>query len=84
MVIITPTASLLTNNLVHIDTAQITNIMIERAGTRIELGRENHNWLMTTEQGAEVSVLNGRITNMLSSLTRLLPSRIIYLALKLN
>ncbi len=84
MVIITPTASLLTKNLVHIDSAQITNIMIERTGTRIELDRENHNWLMTTEQGAEDSVLNDRIINMLSSLTRLLPSPIIHLALKLN
>jgi len=70
-------STVFTKNLVHIDTAQITDISIERPGSRIELDRQNRNWLMTTEEGAEVSALNDRVANMLSSLVRLSPSRII-------
>ena len=70
-------STVLTKNLVHIDTAQITNIMIENPGSQIELDRNNNSWLMITEQGAEVSVLKERVTHMLSSLMHLSPTRII-------
>ena len=67
----------LTKDLVSIDTAQITNIMIEKPGDQIELDRQNRGWLMTTEDGVVVPALNDRVYNMLSSLMHLSPSSIV-------
>ena len=70
-------SQVLTTNLVHIDTAQISQIHIERTGERIQLARRGNAWWLTTEEGVEVPAMGTSVRSLLSSLQRLIPSRVV-------
>lgn len=70
-------SQVLTTDLVHIDTAQITKIEIEKPGSQIQLTREGYEWMLTTEENVQVDAEENRIRSMISSLSRLVPSRVV-------
>ena len=72
-----PGSQVLTTDLVRIDTAQITKIEIEKSGSQIRVARQGGGWLLTTEENEEVSAEGNRVTNMIASLNRLVPSRVV-------
>lgn len=66
----------LTQDLVDIDTAQISRITIGKPGSRISFERKDGGWLMTTEDGSEVRAVKTRLASMLSSLDGMYPVRV--------
>ena len=66
-----------TTDLVDIDTAQITDIKIQKPGSGIQLSREGGEWSVTTEEGSRVDAENDRVRAMIASLNRLMPSRVV-------
>lgn len=66
----------MTQDLVVIDTGQITNIKIEEPANHIQLAREDGQWLLTTEDNIQVPTVESRVRSMISALDGLVPSRI--------
>ncbi len=64
-------------HLVNIDTTRISDIHISTAGDKISLSRQGNSWTLVTEKGAEVSAMGTTVRSMLSSLQRLVPSRVV-------
>lgn len=72
-----PGSQVLTTDLVHIDTSQISEIRITGGDDRILLTRQGNSWELTTEEGVQVRAQSDRVRSMLTSIDRLIPSRII-------
>ena len=69
-------STVLTQDLVVIDTALITNIKIEEPNRQIQFARQDGQWLLTTEENIQVPAVDSRVRSMISALNRMVPSRI--------